>query len=362
MKLFFKFLGLKKNIIILYLIFSCIFIVTFALYRLPFGAVVYPLMLCGLLGAAALIAEFLKFRKKHSVLEDIKKMNSEMITTLPECDAVYESDYQEIIEALRSETIALEDASITKYRDMTEYYSVWAHQIKTPIASMKLTLQGEDSPAARKLMSELLRIEQYVEMVLAFIRLDSTSTDYVFREYSVDDIVKQSVRRFAPDFIGKKIRLEYDSIDEKIITDEKWFAFVIEQILSNALKYTKEGSVKIYKTQDLLLCIEDTGIGISPDDLPRIFEKGYTGFNGRTDKTASGIGLYLCRRICDNLKKIKCPAAVVGAAGDKVFSIDDFRLIAEAIGCEMYIYENYSHAVYDEAPDFKERIASFFAD
>ena len=302
MKLFFKFIRYKQNIIISFFVFAGIFIITFKLYNLPMGAVMYPLILCAMTGALCLTAGFVKFRKKHAVLDEIKNINAAMITSLPECDSAAEDDYQQIIEALRSETVQLEDGFSRKYRDMAEYYSVWAHQIKTPIASMKLTLQGEDSPAARKLLSELLRIEQYVEMVLAFIRLDSSSTHYVFREYSVDDIIRQSVRRFAPDFIGKKIRLEYENIDERIVTDEKWFAFVIEQILSNSLKYTKTGSVRIFKTEHRCLCIEDTGIGIAPDDLPRIFEKGYTGFNGRIDKSSSGIGLYLCRRVCDNLK------------------------------------------------------------
>ena len=183
---------------------------------------------------------------------------------------------------------------------------------------MKLTLQGEDSASARKLTSELQRIEQYVEMVLAFIRLDSSSTDYVFREYSVDDIIRQSLRKFAPDFIGKKIRLEYDSLNENMVIDEKWFSFVIEQILSNSLKYTKDGCVKIYKTDSGFLCIEDTGIGIAPEDLPRIFEKGYTGFNGRADKSASGIGLYLCKRICDNLG-LKISAESELGVGTKIF-------------------------------------------
>lgn len=318
MKLLKDFLKYKRGALMLFLICSCIFAVTFALYSLPAGAVIYPAVLCVIAGAVFITVDFIKFRKKHDVLEQIKHMNADMITSLPECSTFHESDYQKIIESLRSEAVSLEEGFNEKYRDITEYYSMWAHQIKTPISSMKLTLQNEDSPAARKLLSELMRIEQYVEMVLAFIRLDSSSTDYVFKNYSVDSIIKQSVRRFAPDFISKKIRLEYENIEENIITDEKWFAFVIEQILSNSLKYTKEGSVKIYKTGDGLLCIEDTGMGISPEDLPRVFEKGYTGFNGRTEKTSSGIGLYLCRRICDNLK-LKITAESSVGKGTKIF-------------------------------------------
>jgi len=185
--------------------------------------------------------------------------------------------------------------------EMIDYYTLWAHQIKTPIASMRLTLQNEDSPLARKLMAELFHIEQYVEMVLVFLRLDSKTTDYLFREYSLDEIIRQAVKKFAGEFIGRKLKLEYEPVDVKVVTDEKWLSFVIEQVLSNALKYTPSGKITISMEKDRVLCIRDTGMGIAPEDLPRIFEKGYTGYLGRQDKRASGIGLYLCKRICRNL-------------------------------------------------------------
>ncbi len=109
------------------------------------------------------------------------------------------------------------------------------------------------------------------------------------------------IRSFSSDFINKKLRLEYSETGRRVVTDEKWLAFVIEQVLSNAVKYTKAGSISIFADESGSLCIKDTGIGIAVEDLPRIFENGYTGFNGRADKKASGIGLYLCRRICDDL-------------------------------------------------------------
>lgn len=194
----------------------------------------------------------------------------------------------------------MQDMNI-RYRDMIDYYSVWAHQIKTPIASMRLHLQSEDSPLSRQLSSDLLRIEQYVEMVMAFLRLDSGSTDYVIREHDLDGIVRESVRKFAGEFIARKIKLCYEPINTTVITDEKWLCFIVEQILSNALKYTAEGSITISLEEPKKLCIKDTGIGIEKEDLHRVFEKGYTGYNGRVDKKSSGIGLYLCKRICNNL-------------------------------------------------------------
>ena len=194
-----------------------------------------------------------------------------------------------------------ESAAEQKNQDMVDYYTLWVHQIKTPIASMRLTLQNQDTALARKLLSDLFRIEQYADMVMAFLRLDTVSGDYVFRELSLDAVIRQAAAKFASEFIQRKIRLEYEPVNETVVTDEKWLSFVLEQILSNGLKYTREGSIRIYMTSPKTLCIADTGMGIDAGDLPRIFEKGYTGYNGRKDKKASGIGLYLCRRICTNL-------------------------------------------------------------
>ena len=219
----------------------------------------------------------------------------------PEIKSQDDEDYQKIIGLLREEQRQLENRTNFQISDMVDYYTIWAHQIKTPIASMKLNLQSEDSPLARTLSEDLFRIEQYVEMVLCYLRLNSSSTDYLIQEYSLDDIIKQAVKKFAGQFIRKKIRLDFQQTQARVITDEKWLSFVIEQVLSNALKYTPSGTITINMEAPKTLCIRDTGIGIAPEDLPRIFEKGYTGYNGRKDKKASGIGLYLCRRICENL-------------------------------------------------------------
>ena len=138
-------------------------------------------------------------------------------------------------------------------------------------------------------------------MVLCYLRLDSNSSDLVIKEYDLDSIVKQAVRKFSSQFIRRQLKLVYKPLEKTVLTDEKWLLFVIEQIISNAVKYTLSGGVEIYCEEPLTLCIRDTGIGIAPEDIPRIFEKGYTGCNGRLDKKASGIGLYLCRRICGKL-------------------------------------------------------------
>ena len=224
-----------------------------------------------------------------------------MINSLPDAKTIAEDDYQAIIGALKTEVYKLETTASEKYAEMSDYYTIWAHQIKTPIASMNLMLQGVDSQLSRRLSGELFRIEQYVEMVLAFVRLDSNSTDYVFKSCNIDGVIRQSVKKFAHDFIYRKISLDFRETGLKAVTDEKWLGFVIDQLISNSLKYTKDGTVSIYLKAPDILCIQDTGMGIAPEDLPRVFDKGYTGYNGRKDKKASGLGLYLCKKICSRL-------------------------------------------------------------
>ena len=166
-------------------------------------------------------------------------------------------------------------------------------------------------------------------MVLAFLRLDEGGSDYVLRECPLDGIIRGAVRKFAPEFIGRKLRLDYAPVEFTAVTDEKWLSFVLEQLLSNALKYTREGSIRIAMDAPGILTVSDTGIGIAPEDLPRIFEKGYTGKNGRRDRTASGIGLYLCRRICTNLGIGISAASEIGVGTTIRLDLTQYPLRAE---------------------------------
>ncbi len=210
--------------------------------------------------------------------------------------------YREMTRELLLERRRRQDSMRIRYQDTIDYYTTWVHQIKTPIAAMGLVLQQEDTEKSRRLSEELQRIEQYVEMVLTYLRLGSRDTDYVFARVDLDLLLRGCIRKYAGQFIRRHLALDYQDVDCQVLTDEKWLAFVVEQVLSNALKYTREGSVRIYMESPCTLCVRDTGIGISPEDLPRIFEKGYTGYNGRSDKKATGLGLYLCRQICDRLR------------------------------------------------------------
>lgn len=188
-------------------------------------------------------------------------------------------------------------------RDKEDFFAMWAHQIKTPIAALKLLLQS-DKQDVTACKGEVFKIEHHVEMALGFLRFEEMGNDLELLSYELEPIVKQSIKKFAPMFISKHLSVNLKDLNVKILTDEKWLSFVIEQLLSNAVKYTSSGGITIRtctENEHLCIIIEDTGIGIRSEDLPRLFEKGFTGYNGRMDKKASGLGLYLCKSICDKL-------------------------------------------------------------
>lgn len=305
MRLLLKYIRFHLDIITVIIACIGIFTTVFYLSNLPLNAVLYAALLSGTALLAVFIYRFVRYYQRCCFVGDLR---SEVSVTLqnipPECEPL-EEEYQTLLFDLFERSHEIEEKNDTRYREMLEYYTSWVHQIKTPIAAMKLQLQAEDTSQNRTLLEDLQKIEQYVEMVLCYLRLDSESTDYLFAEYDIDEILRQAVRRFSSQFITRKIRLIYEPLNCKVLTDEKWILFVIEQVLSNALKYTpSDGTVEITLEEPETLCIRDNGIGIAPEDLPRIFEKGYTGCNGRADKKASGIGLYLCKRICNNLNHV----------------------------------------------------------
>ena len=290
----------KRKTIAACLIFAVIIFLCLFLSDVPAKQLCYPYVLCFLVGILFLAAGYRRCRKTCGELRIINGLQAELVDELPQPQRPQDVYYQEIIRSLCDEARQKQTEFAGKYSDMLDYYAAWAHQIKTPIAAMKLSFQNEDSSLSRQSLNDLRRIEQYVNMVMTYLKLDSDSMDYVIRTHDLDSIIRQSVRHFAGEFISRGIRLEYEPVEFTVLTDDKWLAFVMEQIISNALKYTQEGTVRIYM-DEAVLCIKDTGIGIEEADIPRIFEKGFTGYNGRKDKRASGIGLYLCKRICDNL-------------------------------------------------------------
>lgn len=284
-----SYLRQRRGVLLTFLLFGGLFAVTFALYSLPVQAVAYPFLLCVVAGSILLAADYRQALRRHRQMERVLRLPDEIAASLPPADTVEREDYRQLVALLEESRRQIQSQAQRRYGDMVDYYTLWAHQIKTPIASMRLTLQNEDSDLARSLSGDLMRVEQYVEMVLVFLRLDSSTTDYVIRRHSLDDIVRPAVRRFAGEFIRRRLRLEYQPLDHTVVTDGKWLGFVVEQVLSNALKYTASGSVTIAMDGDDL-CIRDTGMGIAAEDLPRIFEQGFTGVNGRRDRRPAASG------------------------------------------------------------------------
>lgn len=290
----------QGSAVLILVIFAGIFAAVFSLYHLPVEAVAYASVLCLAAGTVFFAAGYIRFVRRHRILRRMLQNVEEASFRLPEAGTALEADYQALVRAVAADRAQLAAETENSRRDMVDYYTLWAHQIKTPIAASQLLLH--ENPLDRDALGvEMLRIEEYVEMVLSYLRLGSDTTDYVLRRCELDSVAREAVRKYAKVFITKKIRLDFQETERTVLTDEKWLAFVIGQILSNALKYTPAGGcIRIYG-DGVTLVIADNGIGIREEDLPRIFEKGFTGYNGREDKKATGIGLYLCYRILTKL-------------------------------------------------------------
>lgn len=289
------------KVLLLFIVFAFVFCIVFSLYNLETEAIYYSIILCAFIGLIYICINFINYYKKHIQLYKLQNEISISLENLLSPKTLMEEDYTNLILTLNKEYKTYISKSDIAKSDMIDYYTMWVHQIKTPISAMKLLIQTSESEISSDLSSELFKIEQYVEMVLSYIRLGSNENDFVIKEYDLDNIVRQAIKKYAPLFIRKKINLDFQPTTYKVLTDEKWLVFVIEQLLSNAIKYTNKGKISIYPLENKKLVIEDTGIGISKEDIPRIFDKGFTGYNGRTDKKATGLGLYLCKNILDKL-------------------------------------------------------------
>lgn len=279
------------------------------LYDIPFEKTRYIAEFSGAGVFLCLLVDILKYAERWKELKRCIATSDTypgMFYTVPgDLEALYRS----MIAKMRQEKEELIFEDQKRYTEMMDYYGMWAHQIKTPIAAMRILVQSgmdreeneENQKLFRQLQMELLKTEQYVEMVLSYLKICDIAKDMVLERCDLGKVVRQAVKKYSRLFILQKLSLEMGEIAEIVLTDEKWLSFVVEQILSNALKYTKSGSVSIYLEQEGVLVIKDTGIGISAEDLPRIMEKGYTGYNGRIDKRSTGIGLYLCKKVMDKL-------------------------------------------------------------
>ena len=294
---------LKKNlkIYLLLIVFIFIFILIFYLYNLPFEVLFYSSSLCFIVALIVSIIDFNNYRKSYI---DLKYLESNILNSmedLPKSLDIRVEYYQKIIERLHNEVEKLKIEDNKKMEGLVDYYSMWIHQIKTPIAAINFLLDNEEIDV-KAFRQELFKIERYVEMVLTYIRLGSETSDYVITSINLDEVVRENIKKYATLFINKKIKLNYVSHETYVISDKKWLGFAFEQLLSNAIKYTKSGGEISINISESKLIIEDNGIGIYEEDLPRIFEQSFTGLNGRYEKKSSGLGLYLCKKTLDKLQ------------------------------------------------------------
>jgi integral membrane sensor signal transduction histidine kinase len=294
---------IKKNlkIYLLLIVFIFIFVLIFYLYNLPFEALFYSGLLCFVAALIVSIIDYNNYRKSYI---DLKYLESNILNSmedLPRSLDIRVEYYQKIIERLHNEVEKLKIEDNKKMEDLADYYSMWIHQIKTPIAAINFLLDNEEIDV-KAFRQELFKIERYVEMVLTYIRLGSETSDYVITSINLDEVVRENIKKYATLFINKKIKLNYVSHETYVISDKKWLGFAFEQLLSNAIKYTKSGGEISINISESKLIIEDNGIGIYEEDLPRIFEQSFTGLNGRYEKKSSGLGLYLCKKTLDKLQ------------------------------------------------------------
>lgn len=316
-----------------FLLFAAVFAITILQYRISIEPVLYSLLICTFLGCCCLIYNFIKYKNRYKALYETYLNMETTLTTLSAPSNYMEELYGELLQELFNNRSELYSKMKQQELESKDYYTLWIHQIKTPIAALHLLLQTEDSKKNTMLMKqELFKIEQYAEMALHYLRLQYMSLDILLKECNLNEIVKQSVKKYSINFIEKKLSLNFEEFEGTIISDEKWLGFVIEQILSNCIKYTFKGGISIdyidsnnntcindklqneysVTSSDAVLCISDTGIGIKEEDLPRIFEKGFTGYNGRMDKKSTGIGLYLCKQV---IKKLGFEISVTSEVG-----------------------------------------------
>ena len=290
------------------------------LERADLTDILYFALLDICLYAVIFVAGLWLYQKKVRHLEEIGRQSVFNEKDLPEARDSIEEGYSRIIENIDAERHSAFNDTRKMQADMKDYYSMWVHQIKTPIAALQLLLQVQRSEwenteapedvcirqmqVTSEMEEEMFRIEQYVGMALQYQRINSDSNDFVLEQVPLDSVIREAIHKYAKVMIRKRIPLRYGGCSEVVVTDAKWLSFVVEQLLSNAVKYTKEGEIEVTVEKgenECFFCVSDHGCGIREEDIPRVFEKGYTGFNGHQDKHSTGIGLYLCRQILDKL-------------------------------------------------------------
>ena len=280
---------------------AAVFAVVLFLSGLPAEPVRYAALLCAVGGVVCALPGYLQYRRRYKAAELALQGLPEAVGRLRAPSGAVGEAYDAALRRLCAMLAKSETDRQRQRIENADYFTMWIHQIKTPIAAMQLILREQDDARSRELLAELFRIDQYAEMALTYARLESPTTDLVLRRCAVEPIVRSVVRQYAGQFVRRHVALRCEIEPVCALTDEKWLAFILGQLLSNAVKYTENGTVTVRVTKELVLSVSDTGIGIAPEDLPRIFEKGFTGYNGRAGRKSTGLGMYLSRCAAEKL-------------------------------------------------------------
>lgn len=263
------------------------------------------------------------------ILVEMQVYRQELLYGEREAQSPLERALAEKLEAREMELYQQRSDSERKLTDLLDYYTLWVHQIKTPIAANQLLVaEVADRQLKQQLEQEIFKIDSYTNLVLQYLRLESFHDDLVLRQVQIEDLIKEIIRKYALFFIQKGLNVNLYDLDKEIVTDKKWLLVVIEQIISNSLKYTKEGGLEIYMDGQEL-CIKDTGIGIKNSDVLRVFERGFSGYNGRLIQQSSGLGLYLSKKISEELGHQIRIESEVGKGTTVRIQFSDMNLIIE---------------------------------
>ena len=262
----------------------------------------YAMTLCGAICLLAAAVSLILLYRKLRMLESARRHLPEEPSALPSAVLPVEEGWRALTEAYQAESRELAGRMRQEGRETADYYTLWLHQIKTPLAALNLLAESPGEIDRQLLRQETLKIEQYAAIALDYQRLQSIHSDLHLTRVPLYPLCCQAVRRLRPLFQYGQISLTLEPFEGDALTDSKWLLVVLTQVLTNALKYTPPGGrIALRQETEGVLTIEDTGIGIRPEDQARVFDRGFTGQTGRGQEKSTGIGLYLCKRICDEL-------------------------------------------------------------
>lgn len=291
-----QYLKEKYKVIVVFCgLILCNFFLYF-LYDVRMEPVLYTTFLLILFVLPFAFWDMRRIYRKCERLQNIGQMEDPVMPDLWAADTLLEQNYQRVVkEALQ----AWQDER-TKWQKLNaerdDYYTLWTHQIKTPIYSMDLMLQtGDTTPSKWK--AELLQVSRYADMALKYLQLENQYSDLCLEQVKLMSVAQEAVRKHSVILIAKRLKIDLHDLEAEVLTDRKWLLFILEQLVSNAAKYTERGTIAIYQPAPLQICVSDTGMGIAAEDLPRLFEKGYTGFNGHIHQKSTGCGLYMCKKV-----------------------------------------------------------------